>query len=64
MTGPPPSYHGYRFPPEIISHTVWFYHRFYLNFRNVEDVLAERGATVTYETWIVWMFGWSSAEAA
>ena len=26
----PPSYHGYRFPPEIISHAVWLYHRFCL----------------------------------
>ena len=44
------SYRGYRFPPEIISHTVWLYHRFYLSFRDVEDLLAERGITVSYET--------------
>ena len=30
-----PSYHGYRFPPEIISHAVWLYHRFCVSFRNV-----------------------------
>ena len=45
-----PSYHGYRFPPEIISHAVWLYHRFGVSFRDVEDLLAQRGITVTYET--------------
>ena len=45
-----PCYHGYRFPAEIISHAVWLYHRFSLSFRDVEDLLAERGITVTYET--------------
>ena len=50
MTGPSPSYRGYRFPPEIISHAVWFYHRFCLSFRDVEDLLAQRGVTVSYET--------------
>ena len=34
MTSQVPSYHGYRFPPEIISHTVWLYHRFGLSFRD------------------------------
>ena len=48
------SYHGYRFPPEIISHAVWLYHRFCLSFRDVEDLLAERGITVTYETVRQW----------
>ncbi len=49
MTSQSPSYHGYRFPPEIISHAVWLYHRFCLSFRDVEDLLAERGVTVSYE---------------
>ena len=49
-----PSYHGYRFPPEIISHAVWLYHRFGLSFRDVEDLLAQRGITVTYETVRQW----------
>ena len=39
MTSPAPSYHGYRFPPEIISHAVWLYHRFCLSFRDTEDLL-------------------------
>ena len=47
-------YHGYRFPPEIISHTVWLYHRFCLSFRDVEDLLAERGIVVSYETIRSW----------
>ncbi len=43
-------YHGYRFPPEIISHAVWLYHRFCLSFRDVEEILAERGIVVSYES--------------
>ena len=42
-----PSYRGYRFPSEVISHAVWLYHRFSLSCRDVEDLLAERGITVT-----------------
>ena len=49
MTSPATSYHGYRFPPEIISHAVWLYHRFCLSFRDTEDLLAQRGITVSYE---------------
>ncbi len=47
-------YHGYRFPPEIISHAVWLYHRFCLSFRDVEELLAERGIVVSYETIRQW----------
>ena len=54
MTPPALSYHGYRFPPEIISHAVWLYHRFCLSFRDVEDLLAERGVTVSYEAIRQW----------
>ncbi len=54
MNNDAPSYHGYRFPPEIISHAVWLYHRFCLSFRDVEDLLAERGIMVTYETVRQW----------
>ena len=43
-------YRRHRFPIEIISHSVWLYHRFCLSFRDVEDLLAERGVEVTYET--------------
>ena len=54
MPSQPPSYRGYRFPSEIISRAVWLYHRFGLSFRNVEDLLAERGVTVTYEAIRQW----------
>ncbi len=50
MTSQLPSYRGYRFPVGIISHPVWLYHRFCLSFRDVEDLLAQRGVTVSYET--------------
>jgi len=49
-----PSYRGYRFPPEIISYAVWLYHRFCLSFRDAEDLLAQRGVAVTYETIRQW----------
>src|SRR5215831_20574670 len=49
-----PDYRGYRFPPEIISYAVWLYHRFCLNFRDVEELLAERGVTVSYEAVRQW----------
>ncbi len=47
-------YRGYRFPPEIISHGVWRYHRFALSFRDVEELLAKRGIIVSYETIRQW----------
>ncbi len=47
-------YRGYRFPPEIISHSVWMYHRFCLSLRDVEELLAKRGILVTYETIRQW----------
>ena len=43
-------YKRHRFPAEIIQHAVWLYHRFNLSTRNVEDPLAERGISVSYET--------------
>jgi putative transposase len=50
----PPSYRGYRYPVEIISHAVWLYFRFHLSLRDVEELLAERGVIVTYETIRAW----------
>jgi hypothetical protein len=44
-----PSYKGYRFPAEIISHAVWLYYRFSLSYRDVEELMAVRGIVVTYE---------------
>ncbi len=54
MKAKTPSYSGYRFPAEIISHAVWLYYRFCLSFRDVEDLLAERGVIVSYETIRQW----------
>ncbi len=45
-----PDYRGYRFPPEIIAPAVWLYHRFTLSSRDVEDLLAKRGVSVSDET--------------
>lgn len=44
------SYRWHRFPPEMISYAVWLYHRFTLSFRDVEDLLGERGIIVSYES--------------
>jgi len=54
MKKPPPSYQRHRFPSEIISHAVWLYHRFCLSFREVEELLAKRSISVTYETIRQW----------
>ena len=48
-------YRGYRFPPEIISYAVCLYLRFSLSPRDVEELLAERGVAVTYETIGQWV---------
>jgi len=47
-------YHRHRFPTEIISHCVWLYFRFALSFRDVEEMLAMRGVTLTYESVREW----------
>jgi transposase-like protein len=49
------SYDGYRFPPEIIRQAIWLYLRFTLSLRDVEDLLAERGIIVSYETVRRWV---------
>jgi putative transposase len=58
-------YRGFRFPPEIISHCVWLYFRFSLSFRDIEEIMAERGVIVTYETIRQWClkFGQGYANA-
>ena len=43
-----------RFPPEIISHAVWLYHRFALSHRDVEELFAERGIQVSYGAIRLW----------
>ena len=49
------SYRRHRFPPDIIQHAVWLYLRFTLSYRDVEDLLAERGLDISYETVRSWV---------
>jgi len=49
------SYRRHRFPPVIIQHAVWLYLRFTLSYRDVEEVLAERGLDISYETIRCWV---------
>ena len=60
-----PSYKGFRFPQQIIAHAVWLYFRFNLSYRDVEELLAERGVVVTYESVRQWClkFGQTYANA-
>src|SRR5215203_5420035 len=51
----PVSYARHRFPPDIIRHAVWLYLRFTLSYRDVEELLAERGLDVSYETVRRWV---------
>ena len=48
------TYKRHRFPPEIIRYAVWLYYRFNLSHRDIEDLLAERGITVSYESIRLW----------
>ncbi len=59
------TYKRHRFPPEIINHAVWRYFRFALRYRDVEELLAERGVFLTYETIRQWCrkFGQGYANA-
>jgi putative transposase len=52
----PSLYRRHRFPAEIISHCVWLYFRFSLSFRDVEEMLAMRGVSLSYETVREWCF--------
>jgi transposase-like protein len=49
------SYRRHQFPPVVIQHAVWLYLRFTLSYRDVEDLLAERGLDVSYETVRSWV---------
>ena len=48
------TYKRHRFPPDIISYAVWLYYRFNLSHRDIEDLLAELGITVSRETIQLW----------
>ena len=58
------SFKRHRFPPEIIRHSIWLYARFTLSFRDVEEMLAERGLDVSYETVRRWFLKFGSTIAA
>ncbi len=58
------SYTCHRFPPAIIQRAIWLYFRFPLSFRDVEEMLAERGIEVSYETVRRWVLKFGSAYAA
>jgi putative transposase len=58
-----PSYAGYRFPAEVISHTVWLYFRFPLSLRMVDELLAARGIIVSHETVRQWALKFGQAFA-
>ncbi len=58
------SYSGYPFPPEIIQQAIWLYLRFTPSLRDVEDLLAERGVAVSYETVRRWVNHFGPMNAA
>ena len=57
------SYRRHRFPPSIIQHAIWLYLRFTLSYREVEDLLAERGLDLSYETVRRWVLKFGPAVA-
>ncbi len=63
VTSPMPSYKGHRYPVEIINHCVWLYFRFPLSFREVEEMMLERGVVVSYETIRRWCAKFGQAYA-
>ena len=60
---PPISYACHQFPSEVIQQAVWLYLRFALSYRDVEDLLAERGLEVSYETVRRWVLKFGPAIA-
>ena len=58
------SYARHRYPPAIIQRAVWLYFRFPLSFRDVEEMLAERGVDVSYETIRRWVLKFGPVIAA
>ena len=58
------SFKRHRYPPDVIRQSIWLYARFTLSFRDVEEMLAERGLDVSYETVRRWFLKFGSAIAA
>jgi transposase-like protein len=59
----PVSYARHQFPPDVIRHAVWLYLRFTLSYRDVEELLAERGLEISYETIRRWVLKFGPAFA-
>ena len=57
-------YRRHRFPGEIISHCVWLYYRFSLSYRDIEEMMAQRGVRVSYETIRQWYLKFGQTIAA
>ena len=57
------TYKRHRFPPDIISYAVWLYHRFNFSHRDIEDLMAERGVTVSREAIRLWCIKFGSLYA-
>jgi transposase-like protein len=60
---PPISYARHQYPPTVIQHSVWLYLRFTLSYRDVEELLAERGLDVSYESIRRWVLKFGPAFA-
>jgi len=58
------SHRRHRFPPVVIQHAVWLYLRFTLSYRDVEDLPAERGLDISYETVRSWVLKFGPVIAA
>ena len=58
------SFKRHHFPPEIIRHSIWLHARFTLSFRDVEEMLVERGLDVSYDTIRRWFLKFGSIIAA
>jgi putative transposase len=59
----PISYRRHQFPPEVIRYAIWLYLRFTLSYRDVEELLAERGLDISYETIRRWVLKFGPAFA-
>ena len=57
------SYRGYRFPPAVIQQAIWLYLRFTLSYRDVEELLVERGIEIPYESIRRWALKFGPAFA-
>ena len=57
------SYRRHRFHPDIIRQAVWLYFRFTMSYRDVEDLLAERGIDIACETVRLWVLKFGQAYA-